>query len=117
MIDLPNGAVGRITDNTFLNGLNKDNASVMIAVAAEGSRNSSSGLLIDHNRVTLMPGYSWSTAFVGNWGGDTLSISNNQLPRNMANLRNLADRGSLQYLRYAFLALDRKLQALVLPTP
>jgi hypothetical protein len=92
MIDLPNGAAGRITGTTFVNGLGKDNYSVLISVAAEGSLNSSSGLLIDHNRVMLVPGYPWTTAFVGNWSGDTLTILDNQVPGNMTNLRNLAYR-------------------------
>jgi hypothetical protein len=92
MIDLPNGAAGRITSNTFLNGLGKDNHSVLISVAAEAVQNSSSGLLIDHNRVIFVPGYPWTTAFVGNWSGDTLTVLDNQLPRNTTNLRNLAYR-------------------------
>ena len=83
MIDLPNGATGRITRNTFLNGLGKDNYRFLISVAAEGSLNSSSGLLVDHNHVMLVPGYPWTTTFVGNWGADTLTIRENQLPRNM----------------------------------
>jgi hypothetical protein len=83
MIDLSNGAAGRITRNTFLNGLGKDNHSFLISVAAEGSLNSSSGLLVDHNQVMLAPGYPWTTAFVGNWSGDTLAVRENQLPRNM----------------------------------
>jgi hypothetical protein len=91
-IDLPNGAAGRITGNTFLNGLGKDNYSFLITVAAEGRLNSSSGLLVDHNRVMLVPGYPWTTAFVGNWSGDTLTVLDNQLPRNTTNLRNLAYR-------------------------
>jgi hypothetical protein len=87
MIDLSNGATGRITRNTFLNGLGKDNHGVLIAVAPEGSVNSSSGLVVEHNRVTLAPGYPWTTSFVGNWSGDTLTIRDNQLPRGMPNLR------------------------------
>jgi hypothetical protein len=83
MIDLPNGATGRIMRNTFLNGLGKDNYRFLISVAAEGSLNSSSGLLVDHNHVMLAPGYPWTTTFVGNWSADTLTIRENQLPRNM----------------------------------
>jgi len=83
MIDLPNGATGRIMRNTFLNGLGKDNYRFLISVAAEGSLNSSSGLLVDHNHVMLVPGYPWTTTFVGNWSADTLTIRENQLPRDM----------------------------------
>jgi len=92
MIDLPNGAVGRITGNSFLNGLGKANYGILISVAPEGRLNSSSSLLIDHNRVMLAPGYPWTTAFVGNWSGDTLTIRDNQLPRNMTELKKLAHR-------------------------
>jgi hypothetical protein len=83
MIDLSNGAAGRIARNTFLNGLGKDNHKFLISVAAEGGLNSSSGLLIEHNHVTLVPGYPWTTTFVGNWSDDTLKLRENQLPRNM----------------------------------
>ena len=31
----------------------------------------------------LVPGYPWTTTFVGNWSADTLTIRENQLPRNM----------------------------------
>jgi len=113
MIDLSNGAAGRITNNTFLNGLNKDNKSFLIAIAAEGRVNSSAGLLIDHNRVFLVPGYSWRTAFVGNWSSDAPTVLDNQLPREMTILRNLADSGPLQYLRIAMSAFGRKLQDLL----
>jgi hypothetical protein len=64
----------------------------LISVAAEGRLNSSSGLLIDQNRVMLVPGYLWTTAFVGNWSGGTLTVLDNQSRRNTANLRNLSYR-------------------------
>lgn len=101
LIDLPYGATGRITRNTFLNGLGKDNHSVLIAVAAEARLNLSSGLLIDHNHVMLAPGYPWTTAFVGNWSGDTLTIQDNKLPRSMTNLRRYSSREPLHDLRTA----------------
>lgn len=116
MIDLPNGATGRITRNTFQNGLGKDNHSVLISVAAERSVNSSSGLLIDNNHVTLAPGYPWTTAFVGNWSGDTLTIRENQLPRNMASLRKLAAREPLHDIHIAMASFGRQLRALVSPS-
>jgi len=31
----------------------------------------------------LVPGYPWTTTFVGNWSDDTPTIRENQLPRNM----------------------------------
>lgn len=117
LIDLPNGAAGRIMRNTFLNGLGKDNRSVLISVAAEGSLNSSSGLLIYRNQVMLVPGYPWATAFVGNWSSDMLTILHNQLPRSMTILRKSTSRGSLHDLRDAVVALSKKLQALFSSTP
>lgn len=113
LIDLPNGASGRITRNTFLNGLGKDNHTVLISVAAEGALNSSSGLLIDHNHVMLAPGYPWSTAFVGNRSADAITILDNQLPRNMNNLRKSSSHEPLQDLR----TMGRKLLALFSSTP
>lgn len=117
LIDLSNGASGRITRNAFLNGLGKNNHSVLISVAPEGRLNSSSGLLVDHNHVMLVPGYPWTTAFVGNWSGDTVTIRDNQLPRNMINLRKIASRSLPHDLRTATAAVVRPPQALFSSTP
>src|SRR3712207_4748194 len=79
LIDLPNGAVGRIAGNIFVNGTGKDNYATMIAVAAEGAEQPSEGLLIEQNEVALAPGFRWETAFVGNWSGQRLALRNNRL--------------------------------------
>lgn len=79
MIDLSNGARGRITDNMFVMGKDKDNHSVMISVAPEGARNDSTGLVIERNRATLAPGVSWRPVFVGNWSGETVVLRDNAL--------------------------------------
>lgn len=79
MIDLPYGAVGRIAGNVFVQGLGKENYSTMIAVAAEGRNNSSAGLTIEDNIVSVSPGFRWRTAFVGDWRGEPLAIRNNRL--------------------------------------
>lgn len=117
MIDLSNGAAGRITRNTFLNGLGKANHTVMISVAPEGGRNSSSGLLIDHNHVKLAPGYPWATAFVGIWSSDTVTIRDNHLPRAMTALRKFASSGSPHDLQTATAAVAQTAPALFAATP
>ncbi|HEY0269939.1 MAG TPA: right-handed parallel beta-helix repeat-containing protein [Sphingomonas sp.] len=111
MIDLSNGAVGRIAGNIFLDGLGKENHSVMIAVAAEGSLNSSAGLTIEHNRALLAPGFPWSTAFVGNWSHDPLTVRDNQLASGITASRSLAYRESLNQLRVALSSMKERFRA------
>jgi hypothetical protein len=84
LIDLPNGASGRIAGNVFLNGLGKENHTTMISVAAEGSENSSAGLVIEDNDASLAPGFPWHTAFVGDWSGERLTIRGNRLAPGIA---------------------------------
>ena len=79
LIDLPDGAVGRIAGNVFVNGLGKENYGTMIAVAAEEGSNSSAGLTIENNDVSVAPGFPWRTAFVGDWSGERLVIRNNRV--------------------------------------
>lgn len=79
MIDLSNGASGRIAGNTFAVGPNKDNYSTMITVAPEGVKNSSAGLVVENNRAWLSKDFQWKTTFVGNWSDDRPVVRNNQL--------------------------------------
>lgn len=79
MIDLPNGATGRIAGNVFVQGTGKENYGTLIAVAAEGAEQSSAGLTIESNSVALAPGFRWPTAFVGDWSGEPLVIRANRL--------------------------------------
>lgn len=79
LIDLSNGASGRIAGNVFVNGLGKENHGTMIAVAAEGTENNSAGLVIENNDVSLAPGFPWRTAFVGDWSGERLTVRGNRL--------------------------------------
>ena len=79
MIDLSGGATGRIAGNTFVNGVGKENYSTMIAVAPEGKANSSDGLTVENNDVSLAPGVRYQTVFVGDWAGDRLILRNNRL--------------------------------------
>lgn len=79
MIDLPEGAVGQISNNWFVQGRDKENYSAFIAVAAEGKAHSSQGLTIAGNDARLAPGVERDTTFVADWSGDTLALGENAL--------------------------------------
>src|SRR3546814_14769419 len=79
MVDLPAGATGRIANNLFVQGRDKENYSAIIAVAAEGTDNSSAGLTIEGNRASLPEGLGRQVAFVADWSGDALKIGDNEL--------------------------------------
>lgn len=79
LIDVSNGAAGRIAGNVFVHGTGKENYGTMISVAPEGNENRSSGLVIEDNDASVAPGFRWSTAFVGDWSGEGLVIRNNRL--------------------------------------
>ena len=78
-IDLPNGAAGRIARNTFAQGRNKENYSTMITVAPEGAQQSSEGLVIENNKASVVPGFPWTTTFVGAWTPESVVVRNNDL--------------------------------------
>jgi hypothetical protein len=78
MIDLSNGATGTIARNTFVQGRNKENYSALIFVGPEAQSNSSEGLAISDNDVSLAPGAS-ATTFVVDRSGEGLRIENNRL--------------------------------------
>lgn len=78
-IDLPNGATGRISGNTFVVGPNKDNYSTIITVAPEERERSSTGLIVEGNTATLAPDFKESTTLVGNWTKDTIMVRGNTL--------------------------------------
>lgn len=79
MIDLSNGARGRIAGNEFVDGRDKDNHSTLITVGPEGAKNDSSGLVVENNRALLAPGADYKPVFVGNWSGEPLVIRGNIL--------------------------------------
>lgn len=79
MIDLPSGSVGRIANNLFVQGRDKENYSALIAVAAEERKNPSRGLAIEGNRATLPEGIGRKSVFVADWSGEALAIGVNQL--------------------------------------
>lgn len=79
MIDLPNGATGRIAGNWFVQGKDKENYSAFIAVAAEEHEYSSAGLAIEGNDARFATGVSRSSTFVADWSGDRLALGANAL--------------------------------------
>ena len=79
MIDLPAGAVGQITNNWFAQGLNKENRSAFIAIAAEARDNTSNGLQIAANDARLGPSAPWTSVFVADWSGDQIALGENKL--------------------------------------
>lgn len=84
MVDLSSGASGTIARNTFVQGKDKENYSAMIMVAAEGVENSSDGLLIADNAVSLAPGLERATSFVADASGEAIRIENNRLAPRIA---------------------------------
>lgn len=79
MIDLPGGAAGRIANNWFVQGANKENHSAFIAVAAEGKAHSSAGLVIEGNDARFAPGVGWGSVWVADWSGEVSRIGTNAL--------------------------------------
>jgi hypothetical protein len=79
MIDLPSGSAGRITNNLFVQGRDKENYSAFIAVAAEERKNPSRGLVIEGNRASLPAGIDRRSVFVADWSGEALAIGANEL--------------------------------------
>ena len=79
MIDLSAGSAGRIGDNVFIQGADKENYSAFIAVAAEGHDHPSSGLAIDGNSARLATGVDRQTIFVADWSGQRLALGRNTL--------------------------------------
>jgi len=79
LIDLPEGATGRISGNWFVQGSHKENGGVLIAVAAEHRAQSSAGLIVEANTAKLSPGSPAGPAFVANWSRDQVIVGRNQL--------------------------------------
>jgi len=79
MIDLPQGASGRISGNTFVQGRNKENWTGFIVVAAEAKSYSSAGLVVTGNIANLAPGETRSPAFVADYSHERLQIGDNRL--------------------------------------
>lgn len=83
MIDLPNGATGKIARNMFVQGASKENDSAFITVAAEGRTQSSAGLAINANEASIAHGVNRQTIFLADWSGDRLALGGNRLGRGL----------------------------------
>jgi hypothetical protein len=83
MIDLPNGAVGQIARNVFVQGASKENYSAFITVAPEGRQQSSVGLSISGNEASIAPGVERNTTFLADWSGDRIALGGNRLGRGL----------------------------------
>lgn len=79
MIDLSGGATGRIANNLFVQGRDKENYSAFIAIAAEGRANTSAGLAIEANDARFAPGVRRDSVFVADWSGDAIRLGDNVL--------------------------------------
>lgn len=79
MIDLPEGARGRIAGNVFVQGRNKENWSGLIVVAAEARKYRSGGLVVEGNTASLAPGQDKNPAFLANVSGERLALGENRL--------------------------------------
>ncbi|MCT2397950.1 right-handed parallel beta-helix repeat-containing protein [Novosphingobium mangrovi (ex Huang et al. 2023)] len=79
MIDLSDGATGRIAGNWFVQGRDKENYSAFIAVAAEHRNHPSGGLVVEGNNARFAPGLDRRSAFVADWSGDAVRLGENAL--------------------------------------
>jgi hypothetical protein len=79
MIDLPEGATGRIAGNWFVQGRDKENYSAFIAVAAEHRSHPSAGLTVEGNNARFAPSIDRHSAFVADWSGEPLKLGDNAL--------------------------------------
>lgn len=84
MIDLPEGATGRIERNVFVQGPDKENHAAFIAVAAEGRRNSSAGLLVADNSAHQVRAAGWPSALVADWSGSSKRLLRNDIGKRIA---------------------------------
>ena len=79
MIDLPAGSVGRIADNWFVQGRDKENYSAFIALGAEDLLHPSDGLEVVNNEARFVPGLSRSSAFLADWTASRVVMQGNKI--------------------------------------
>lgn len=79
MIDLPAGSVGRIADNWFVQGRDKENHSAFIALGAEDLLHPSDGLEVVNNEARFVPGVSRSSAFLADWTASRVVMQGNRI--------------------------------------
>ncbi|TRD12714.1 right-handed parallel beta-helix repeat-containing protein [Erythrobacter insulae] len=83
MIDLPAGATGRIAQNWFVQGRDKENYSAFIALGAEQSLHSSRGLTVVDNEARFVPGLRRSSVFLADWTRTPVIMSGNRLAESL----------------------------------
>ena len=81
MINLSDGAVGRIARNIFVHSRYGDMRRAFIAVATDGRTQSSEGLSINANEATLAQGDDKMAVFLADWSGDRIALGGNRLGR------------------------------------
>lgn len=79
MIDLPAGSRGRIADNWFVQGRDKENYSAFIALGAEDLLHPSDGLEVVNNEARFVPGLSRQSVFFADWTGSRIVMQGNRL--------------------------------------
>jgi len=79
MIDLPAGSVGRIADNWFVQGRDKENYSAFIALGAEDLLHGSDGLEVVNNEARFVPGLQRQSVFFADWTGSRIVMQGNKL--------------------------------------
>lgn len=79
MIDLPAGSTGRIADNWFVQGRDKENYSAFIALGAEDLLHGSDGLEVLNNEARFVPGLSRQSVFFADWTGSRIVMQGNKL--------------------------------------
>ncbi|MFM7377354.1 MAG: right-handed parallel beta-helix repeat-containing protein, partial [Erythrobacter sp.] len=79
MIDLPAGSIGRIADNWFVQGSDKDNFSAFIALGAEDLLHDSNGLRVENNEARFVPGLTRSSAFLADWTASRVVMQGNRI--------------------------------------
>lgn len=79
MIDLPAGSTGRIANNWFVQGRDKENYSAFIALGAEDLLHPSDGLKVENNEARFVPGLTRQSAFFADWTGSRIVMQGNRL--------------------------------------
>lgn len=79
MIDLPAGSTGRIADNWFVQGRDKENYSAFIALGAEDLLHPSDGLKVENNEARFVPGLQRASVFFADWTGSRIAMQGNRL--------------------------------------
>ncbi|MDP5104329.1 MAG: right-handed parallel beta-helix repeat-containing protein [Erythrobacter sp.] len=79
MIDLPAGSIGRIADNWFVQGRDKENYSAFIALGAEDLLHSSDGLEVVNNQARFVPGLQRNSVFLADWTGSRIVMQGNKI--------------------------------------